>query len=107
MTNWVKAKAERMMIKPMMPENKIFLALPTLSSEPPAVIHIIPPQRTITTATIPKMPKAARIILAAVSNTVVKAGMAWFFGEKRFASYVLIISFLILVVGLGSVFLFL
>ncbi|MBT3398261.1 MgtC/SapB family protein [archaeon] len=50
---------------------------------------------------------ATSIILAASSNTLVKAGMAWFFGEKRFAMYISIIFLIILTVGLGSVFLFL
>lgn len=45
------------------------------------------------------------IILAASSNTLAKAGMAWFFGEKRFAKHITIISVLILVLGLGSVYL--
>jgi len=47
------------------------------------------------------------IILAVASNTLVKAGMAWFLGEKKFAKYILVIFALILLVGLGSVFLFL
>jgi uncharacterized membrane protein (DUF4010 family) len=50
---------------------------------------------------------ATSIILAASSNTLVKAGMAWFFGEKKFALYISIIFLIILTVGLGSVFLFL
>ena len=46
------------------------------------------------------------IILAASSNTLAKAGMAWFFGERKFAFYISIIFLLILAVGLSSVFLF-
>jgi uncharacterized membrane protein (DUF4010 family) len=50
---------------------------------------------------------ATSIILAASSNTLVKAGMAWIFGEKKFALYISIISAIILSVGLGAVFFFL
>ena len=46
------------------------------------------------------------IVLAAASNTIVKAGMAWFFGAKKFAMYVSIISAIILAIGLGSLVLF-
>jgi uncharacterized membrane protein (DUF4010 family) len=42
------------------------------------------------------------IILAAASNTLVKAGITWFWGEKRFAKYILIIFAMILAFGLGS-----
>ena len=45
---------------------------------------------------------ATCIILAAASNTLVKAGIAWFLGEKKFAKYIAIIFALILVFGLGS-----
>lgn len=45
------------------------------------------------------------IILAAASNTLVKGGMAWFMGEKKFAYSILIISLLILISGLVTIFL--
>lgn len=45
------------------------------------------------------------IVLAASSNTLAKAGMAWLFGEKKFARNILLISLAILAFGLGSVFL--
>ena len=53
-------------------------------------------------------PKVAgiTIILAAASNTIVKAGISWFLGEKKFAKYIIVIFFFILLFGLGS-FLFL
>lgn len=42
------------------------------------------------------------IILAAASNTLVKAGITWFLGEKKFAKYITIIFIFILLFGLGS-----
>jgi len=45
------------------------------------------------------------IVLAAASNTLIKGGMAWYLGERKFALHVLIIFFLILLFGLGAVFL--
>lgn len=42
------------------------------------------------------------IVLAAASNTIAKAIMAWMFGEKRFAMYISIIFLLILAFGLGA-----
>ena len=42
------------------------------------------------------------IIFAAASNTLVKAGITWFLGEKKFAKYITIIFLFILAIGLGS-----
>ncbi len=47
----------------------------------------------------------ASIILAASSNTVIKAGMAYFFGEKKFAKYIMLIFGVMLILGLLAVFL--
>ncbi len=44
------------------------------------------------------------IVLAVASNTIVKSGIAWFFGAKKFATYISIISLIILAIGLGSLF---
>ncbi len=66
---------------------------------------------TLTMASLSKLGEVSAkvastsIILAASSNTLVKAGMAWIFGEKKFALYITITSILILVFGLGAVFL--
>jgi len=46
------------------------------------------------------------IILAASSNTLVKAGIAWVLGERKFAKYIIMIFLMILVLGLGSMFIF-
>ena len=67
---------------------------------------------TLTMSSLSKMGQisqraaVASIILAVSSNTLVKAGMAWFLGEKKFAKYISVIFFLILFFGLGSLFLF-
>lgn len=45
------------------------------------------------------------IILAAVSNTLVKVGMAYYFGSKKFGNRILIAFALILLVGIGVFFL--
>ncbi|MFH0752216.1 MAG: MgtC/SapB family protein [archaeon] len=66
---------------------------------------------TLTMSSLSKLgeisPKVAvtAIILAASSNTLAKAGMAWFFGEKRFAKHITVISVVILALGLGAVYL--
>jgi uncharacterized membrane protein (DUF4010 family) len=52
---------------------------------------------------IPSAVAALSIIIAASANTLVKAGMAWIFGEKKFAAYISIIAILILMVGWGAV----
>lgn len=54
------------------------------------------------TGEISNMVATTAIILAAASNTCVKAGIAWFLGEKTFARYILVIFGLVLLVGLGS-----
>jgi uncharacterized membrane protein (DUF4010 family) len=46
------------------------------------------------------------IMLAAASNTIVKGGMAYFLGNKRFGKYVLIAFGVILLVGMLTLFLF-
>lgn len=46
------------------------------------------------------------ILLAAISNTLVKAGMAFFLGSKKFGRSVVWTSLLILIVGIGALFLF-
>jgi uncharacterized membrane protein (DUF4010 family) len=45
------------------------------------------------------------IVLAAASNTLIKGAMAWFLGERKFAMYIAIIFVLILLFGLGAIFL--
>jgi len=66
---------------------------------------------TLTMASLSKMGDISvkvavtSIILAASSNTVIKAGMAYFWGEKKFAKYILIIFGVMLSLGLLAVFL--
>ncbi|MBU2589997.1 MAG: MgtC/SapB family protein [Nanoarchaeota archaeon] len=66
---------------------------------------------TLTMASLSKMGDISvkvavtSIILAASSNTVVKAGMAYFWGEKKFAKYIMGIFAVMLVLGLLVVFL--
>jgi uncharacterized membrane protein (DUF4010 family) len=63
---------------------------------------------TLTMASLSKMGQISNkvatisIILAASSNILTNGGLAWFFGEKKFAYYVLGIFALILIFGLGS-----
>src|SRR3989338_3573040 len=57
-----------MMANPMIPAMMSFLASWTLSSFPPAVIHLKPPIKMMTTAIIPRNPRAARIIWPATSS---------------------------------------
>ena len=67
---------------------------------------------TLTMSSLSKLgeitPKVAvtAIILAASANTIVKAGMAWFLGERRFAKHIMIIFAIILALGLGSILIF-
>jgi len=42
------------------------------------------------------------IVIAAATNTIIKAGIAWVLGERKYATYISIISLIILVIGLGS-----
>ena len=44
------------------------------------------------------------IVMAVSSNTLIKAGIAWFLGERKFAIYVAAFSIFILVLGLGTLF---
>jgi uncharacterized membrane protein (DUF4010 family) len=57
------------------------------------------------TGSIANSVAVASIVLAAASNTVVKAVMTWMFGEKKFAMYISIIFLIILILGIGAVFL--
>src|SRR3989338_7809055 len=65
--NFAFAQAERMMARPIMPAKIIFLDSATLSSFPPAVIHLNPPIRIMTTAITPRRPRATLIRLVMVS----------------------------------------
>ena len=44
------------------------------------------------------------ILLAAISNTLVKAGMAFFLGSRKFGKRIVLISFLMLILGLLTLF---
>src|SRR3990167_5725202 len=68
MTKSEIAQADIMIARPIMPEKIILRASVTFSSLPPAVIHLNPPAKTITTAIKPNMPKRTLIRLAAVSR---------------------------------------
>lgn len=55
--------------------------------------------------TITQLTATTAIVLAVASNTIVKVGLAYFFGKKKFANAILISFTLILLVGLGLLFL--
>lgn len=67
MMNKEMPHAERMMIKPITPELKSFLALVISSSLPAAVIHLKPAKMTRATARMLKIIKILLINLAAIS----------------------------------------
>ena len=64
------AQAAKIITKPMIPATRSFLASATFSSLPAAVIHLKPPIRIITTAIMPKKPRA-KLIMRAI--TVLKS----------------------------------
>ena len=65
-TNVARAHELIIIARPITPAKMNFLASPTFVSSPPEVIHLNPPIRMITTATIPNKLSATLIISAIV-----------------------------------------